>query len=448
MIQRLQLENFKSWERADIEFGSITAFFGANSSGKTSILQLLLLLKQTVNAPDPAIPLFLGERESAVDLGTFYDILFGHDLSRRLRWSLRWCNSGQSAAITQEAEIGWLSKPDPGRMITERIKYTKDGIEVSLLRTEGEYQLHSKPPLKGSPGRPPVLSAPIKCYGFPEQVRTYYKNADFIAEFELEFVNLFKRVYYLGPMREYPKRQYIWAGAKPTDVGFKGERTIDALLASREFGKVIRRRGRARSQTVEQAVAERLKQIGLIDSFRIQQVGSNSRMYEVRVRRTRESAEVALTDIGFGVSQILPVITLCYYVPEGSILILEQPEIHLHPAVQSGLADVLIDAVRTRNLQVILESHSEHLLSRLQRRVAEEVIQNDQMKLYFCELIEGKSHLTPLQMNLYGEIVNWPKDFFGDPLGEMLAMQERIVERKLDAKEESSQKLTHNNRRG
>jgi predicted ATPase len=73
------------------------------------------------------------------------------------------------------------------------------------------------------------------------------------------------------------------------------------------------------------------------------------------------------------------VLVLCYYVPEGSILILEQPEIHLHPSVQTGLADVFIDAVKTRKVQIILESHSEYLLRRLQRRIAEEKVSQEDM---------------------------------------------------------------------
>ena len=85
---------------------------------------------------------------------------------------------------------------------------------------------------------------------------------------------------------------------------------------------------------------------------------------------TKTVPDVRLTDVGFGVSQVLPVLILCSYAPEGSILILEHPEAHLHPKVQSELADVLIDVVKNRNVQIILESHSEHLLLRLMRRIA------------------------------------------------------------------------------
>jgi predicted ATPase len=138
---------------------------------------------------------------------------------------------------------------------------------------------------------------------------------------------------------------------------------------------------------------------------------------------------VLITDVGFGVSQILPVLTLCYYVPQGSVIILEQPEIHLHPRVQAGLADVLIDAVKTRRVQIILESHSEHLLRRLQRRIAEEGIPSSDVALYFCELPDAQSKLTKLEVDMFGYVTNWPPEFFGDELGELAAMTTAAMQR-------------------
>ncbi|MBI3413826.1 MAG: DUF3696 domain-containing protein, partial [Verrucomicrobia bacterium] len=112
------------------------------------------------------------------------------------------------------------------------------------------------------------------------------------------------------------------------------------------------------------------------------------------------------------------------------IIILEQPEIHLHPAVQAGLADVFIDAVKTRNIQIIFESHSEHLLKRLQRRIAEKVITPDTTALYFCESNNGASSLKPLDVDLFGSIKNWPKDFFGNQFEEMALTTKAAIERK------------------
>lgn len=160
----------------------------------------------------------------------------------------------------------------------------------------------------------------------------------------------------------------------------------------------------------------------------VQPIAPNRKEYEVRIQRTAESASVFLTDVGFGVSQILPVLVLLFYVPEGSTVILEQPEIHLHPAVQAGLADVFVDAIKRRRLQIILESHSEHLLQRLQRRMAEfgvdvqKGFDAEQAQLYFTDIEAGHSKLTPLALDDYGNISNWPAGFFGDPFADAAAM--------------------------
>ena len=112
-------------------------------------------------------------------------------------------------------------------------------------------------------------------------------------------------------------------------------------------------------------------------------------------------------------------LTQCYCVPEGSILILEQPEAHLHPKAQSELADVLIDVVKNRKVQIILESHSEHLLLRLMRRIAEEEISADQTAFHFCEIEDGNSRAEQLKVDEYGNISNWPQNFFGDDMGDL-----------------------------
>jgi predicted ATPase len=127
---------------------------------------------------------------------------------------------------------------------------------------------------------------------------------------------------------------------------------------------------------------------------------------------------VLLTDVGFGVSQVLPVVTLLQYVPRRSTVILEQPEIHLHPLAQANLADVIINAAIHRGVQVIVESHSEHLLLRLQRRIAEEQIGSDDVALYFCDITDRGSVLERLQLDLLGKIENWPMNFMGDAFGE------------------------------
>ena len=142
-----------------------------------------------------------------------------------------------------------------------------------------------------------------------------------------------------------------------------------------------------------------------------------------------------MTDVGFGVSQVLPVLALLYYVPEGSTVLMEQPEIHLHPAVQSALADVMLNVSEVRNVQIVVESHSEHLMRRLQRRVAEEYASSEDVRLYFVSSNRGKAQLSDLCLNKWGEIENWPENFFGDEMGEIAAITEAALRRRMEQSE-------------
>ncbi|WWG65407.1 DUF3696 domain-containing protein [Pseudomonas poae] len=110
---------------------------------------------------------------------------------------------------------------------------------------------------------------------------------------------------------------------------------------------------------------------------------------------------------------------------------MEQPEIHLHPSVQSGLADLILTVSKTRDVQVIIESHSEHLLRRLQRRIAEESARTEDIKLFFCDQAKGESVLSELELTEFGDIKNWPDSFFGDEMAEISATRKAALKRKI-----------------
>jgi predicted ATPase len=136
---------------------------------------------------------------------------------------------------------------------------------------------------------------------------------------------------------------------------------------------------------------------------------------------------VKITDVGFGVSQVLPALVQAFYCPPHSTVWMEQPEIHLHPQVQAELADVFISATQARqdsverHVQLIVESHSEHFLNRLQRRVAEGVLAPEDVAVYFCRRAGSATELEPLRLNVLGEIENWPENFFGDEMADIAA---------------------------
>ena len=454
MLTNLRLKNFKSWQdTGEIRLAPLTGLFGANSSGKTSLLQFLLMLKQTAESTDRSRVLHTGDDRTYVDLGTFHDLTYRHEEAVTLLYSLEWQlrqpldiadperNSSRLFQISKlqiEAAIRAINEV----VQVDNFSYRFDRYQFGMKRqssngTKSDYDLSfSGYDLKRTRGRPWSLPHPVKSYGFPDQVNAYYQNAGFLSELVLALEEQFQQIFYLGPLREYPNRQYLWAGDRPRDVGSRGEQAVSALLASRRAGKVIRRgrRGRGQTnQTVEECVALWLKELGLIHDFDLKPIAENRKEYEVRVRRTASSPDVLITDVGFGVSQILPVLVLCFYAPEGSTIILEQPEIHLHPAVQAGLADVFIDAITARNVQIILESHSEHLLRRLQLRIAQEKLLPEQTALYFATIsAQGASHLQQLELDSFGNILNWPANFFGDELGDLAAMTEAAMKRQME----------------
>lgn len=428
----------------------ITAFFGNNSSGKSTILQFLLLLKQTIESSDRHRVLHTGDQRSYVDLGTFHNIAHNHNIANPIQFSLTWelpqtlkISNPQGTSQDILFEIKTLEfnskiqiQPDQVYINYFHYRFTDNNQPISfgLQRQDTEYQLETtgyQP--KRVKGRAWPLPDPIKNYGFPDQASGYFQNTGFLSDFSLAYENAFQQTYYLGPLREYPQRLYGWAGEKPQDVGQRGERVISALLASRQFPKIKRGKGR-KAIALEAYIAQWLKKLGLIETFKVQAIGKNRQEYEVKVQQTAHSPEVFITDVGFGLSQILPVLVLCYYAPPGSTIILEQPEIHLHPSVQAGLADVFVDAIKTRQIQIIVESHSEHLLRRLQRRMAEaeEGFNPKDIQLYFCTANpDGQSTMTPLAIDAFGNIANWPEQFFGDEMGDLIAMTEAAMKRQM-----------------
>lgn len=454
MLKKLRLRRFKSWaDTGEVSLKPITGLFGSNSSGKTSLLQALLLLKQTVNSSDRGLALDFGTEKTPVDLGDFQSLIFRHEEDSELCFDLDWERSealpiadpkGGGEQLISSKDLG-ISTGIRGRKsaagkalqlfvpeIEYRIGHVGFGLK-SKQEKEGEYDLFVRDvdyQFVRTPGRVWPLPPPVKCYGFPDQVRAYYQNAGFLSDMELAFEDQLRQLYYLGPLRAYPERGYTWAGAQPSDMGRAGDQAVHALLSSRDRGeKISRGKGRPRV-TLEEFVAEWLKKLGLIAEFRVNSVAEGSHRFQVQVRKSTDGPESLITDVGFGVSQILPVVVLCFYVPEGSTVILEQPEIHLHPAVQAGLADVLIDAWKKRRVQIIVESHSEHLLRRLQRRIAEASLSKDEVSLYFCQIGQGQSSLTTLDIDMFGNISNWPTDFFGDQFGEIEAMSKATLTRK------------------
>ena len=229
---------------------------------------------------------------------------------------------------------------------------------------------------------------------------------------------------------------YQWSGDTPRDVGQQGEYAIAALLAAAQSGRVLNRGFKQHKQRFDAFIAAWLVDLGVISAFKVKPVAKDRKEYEVLIKTHADAPEVKLTDVGFGLSQVLPALVQAFYAPAGSTIWMEQPEIHLHPMAQSNLADAFISAVQSyesgkpRNTQLIIETHSEHFLTRLQRRVAEGAIKPDDIAVYFVKHQRGGAKMKSLQIDSAGEISNWPENFFGDEMGDIAARTLAAINRR------------------
>ena len=425
MITELSAQNFKSWkDTGELRFAPITGFFGANSSGKTSILQVLLMLKQTVDhsAKQWDEWISFGNESSLVNLGSFDDVIHQHSQDLSLGVSVSWKLSEElkiNRHLTDSLSFSTSIGKTYDLPVLESYSYSANGQKWQVEWNSSDWKFKF-PDFLVKTGDPIYSAGEIETRPF-----SFYKihipdnHHETLLPLIGSLESLFNRIFYLGPLRDNPRPHFNWTGNPPQGVGRHGQEMVSALFSSR-----------LQSSDLDEHVPKWLQSLGLIDSYRLAPVPRTERAYEFLVTKHKGGAEVRLTDVGFGVSQVLPVLILCYYAPEGSILILEQPEAHLHPKVQSELGDVIIDAVKNRDLQIIVESHSEHLLHRLMLRTAEEQLSVGDTALYFCQINEGVSEIEPLHVDEYGNIANWPQEFFGDVTGDLIKQGRAEMDRR------------------
>jgi hypothetical protein len=461
MLRDLRLQNFKAWQDTGaVKLAPLTILFGSNSSGKSSINHFLMLLRQTVRSPDRNSVFDFGDENAPVQLGSFRDVIFGHDLEREIAFGLTWQLPAQMSIrdprskrryvgdrLSFIAQAG-LSKGRLRTVQSEGFRYRlKSGDETTLgvrmrrdpKRTNRWRLVTENYELVRAKGRAWELPKPVQFYGFPDEAAIYYQNTLFLSELELAFEERLGSLSYLGPLRVPAARLYSWPGNIPPEVGWRGENTVQALLAATE--RKLNWKRQTPLQPFQVVVASWLARMGLVDAFAVGEIAPDRNEYEVLVKTSPNAEEVKLTDVGFGVSQALPVIVQCFYAAPNSTILIEQPEIHLHPSVQSSLADLFVAAISAREdgaprgVQLVVESHSEHLLRRLQRLIAEEVISQDDVAVYFCYSGPNGSDIDRLEINEYGDIINWPPDFFGDELEDVAVQAEVGMQRRLHIRE-------------
>lgn len=220
---------------------------------------------------------------------------------------------------------------------------------------------------------------------------------EYVSEIENRLLNTF----YLGPLREQPKRYYVATGERPNDLGLNGQKIGTVLYAAEGEGKLIKE------------TSEWLMRLGIAESVSLSRLAKGN-IFHLNIHGNNQRINVNIADFGFGASQILPVIVESLYSPTGSTILVEQPEIHLNAHHQLELPNFFAEIVSKHGKQAIVETHSEYFLKRLSTLVATDQISHERVIVYYCYADQEGSHIQPINLDAKGRYAWWPKDFLAE----------------------------------
>jgi hypothetical protein len=432
MLTHLKLDNFKIWRSTGpMHLAAVTLLLGINSSGKSSLIQSLLLIRQTVKGDDPNQDLNLGNPDAgdSVTLGRFRDLLCRHSDGSKVGIEFRWSPDGQGRDSTLFSAR--YRQGPAGSAELDYLRLGRDGQGFSVQRhTLGIYRLYLADERKGR-GQSADFR-PQRSFAFaPAAIARLGNAGERIVDVGPQLLAELSHIIYLGPVRRLAQRDYVWGGRMPATIGDDGSRAVDALIASGMAAVHARRRGQVPPPPeahLFEKTAHWLKRMDLADGLSVKALGGSAR-HELLIRR--EGTQVNIKDVGVGVSQVLPVIVAALYAAPGNIVIVEEPERHLHPLAAAILAELFAEVSKRRRVQFIVETHSEHLFRRMQTLIAKQQVKNSDCAMYFVEREGDGASLKALIANEYGSITNWPDKFFGDAIGEAREQARARVEREI-----------------
>lgn len=534
MLREYRLTNFKAFgETVTIPIRPLTLIFGANSSGKSSIFQSLLLLKQTLEeAKNPNTALL--PKGALVDLGTYSDFVHRQDISRdfefRVRFDLESRGHTGTADASSKREKGLLSQREQAIAILNDAGVMNAGLTFRFSYDEEKYAAVSPPrmaltigdeqqPLISDIGRKFTINfesefwhqwwnnmrerfaalldlaydkklgeekcedeelerilqnsqledvindlremnralSDVKYKNFiPDSVNLFNRlpkrkqsifNAqlciitnyptedDNIADYgEIEFLNFQKEpnrsirevvthlcfplpqflesLVYLGPLRSQPEHYYEYSGDLSEYVGQRGENLPSILLENPDVLK------KTNEDLERLGVRYRLKTSRLLHED-----GSPSYIFSLHLTDTNTYITASIRDVGFGISQVLPIV-LQNRLSQKKTLLIEQPEIHLHPAHQAELGDMFIRSAKERGNTLLLETHSEHLILRILRRIRETTesgkpsdevppVRPEDVAVLYVQPGENGAQVIEIPVTEDGDFAcPWPQGFF------------------------------------
>jgi predicted ATPase len=430
MLKNIKANNYRSFRRLDVDLAPITLFVGPNNSGKSSVLSVIRLLSQTSESNDPNVRLLLNG--SLGDFGTYKDLIHENETRRHLDISFTLIPRSHHREIpgadieTITFQLHYKYRSALKEIILKQLECLGDGkhhltaefnedSERFLIRRLADRvispSLASSARLRAFDVRNflprQIISSLAEGEGATDKLaltkaRTVSRNA-FLAAHALQSIE------YVGAMRVPPSRTYLYTGERRQKVGANGEHAV-TMLAMDSI-----RRG-SKSRGIRQGVIKWLSLAGIASDIKI--VPLSDRYFEIHVQHPVTKEYENFADVGYGNSQVIPVLVAGLNTATGSTFIVEEPEIHLHPKAQSELGDFFLD-LRNKGVQSIIETHSEHMIVRLQRHIAAGNLNPEDLFIYYVNPTSNGKELVRLELDSKGVFTReWPGGFFPERLKE------------------------------
>lgn len=385
MLRSLELRNFKSAHRLELPFRELTVLSGPNGSGKSTVLQAIGLIYQSLRLPLAAPERMLQLLGPLVQLGTASDVLSEHASTNALEIIAQVTVGGEThelhwaADITSNGEQGDGNRPDSDVLRIDSGRQNGSGVAEEYFRT-CHFQF-----LQADRLTP----------------RTHYERSDAINR-ELGF------------------------------LGSRGEFTPDYLAQHGDRLEVSPRRQCSRAiDGVPAGLVERIvatpKLYDQVSGW-LQNISPGVRLEAARLSQTdlvalrfayastgiaQDSGWRRPANVGFGLTYSLPIVTACLAAPRGALLLLENPEAHLHPCGQAALGTLLAKCAAD-GVRLVVETHSDHILNGIRLAVKNGEIRSDQVQIcnFTREPVNGNSYIETPRILPNGELTAWPDGFF------------------------------------
>lgn len=406
-FESFEFENYKSFRtRQRLDVRPLTLLIGRNNCGKSAIARLPVLLARGLAGKEDG-PL-------ALDAG---GITFGSAISDLIHNKTPHGRLGFQIEISSEntakAALSWrLQHYSEYRMfIITEFEVTSEGEQLKLTWV-GKDPLKEPDVFRINNATEPKQGIFFRGLLPTDLVSLCTEKMGKALEPLLSVSQFEQSITYLGPFREPPKRYYDFPSGQRQDVGHAGEKTADLLGSDflRQRGKILRAVG----QWYEQHM----------NGWRLDLNSQNGRFSLILCDPANPAVEINIADTGTGIAQVLPLVVQRLFEAssgQGKLLdIVEQPELHLHPAAHGSVADLYIDAIQHSKTRFLIETHSENFLLRIQLRMAEKKLRPEDVIIHWVE----KGTTKEIKLDEQGELDSWPKGVFSEDYDETIRIRQ------------------------